>query len=147
MVIINDNGSRLTESQVADLESRIGLPLPDDYRRFLLENNGGSPTPDVIKVNGIQGSETDLGVFFGIDRSIESENIEWNLHVMSDRVGRPLMPIADDSGGNVFFLSLSGHDRNSIYYHYFWGPGADGELYLVATSFTSFLEKIRQLEN
>lgn len=85
MVILNDNGPRLTESQVADLESRIGLPLPDDYRRFLLENNGGSPTPDVISGNGVQGSETDLQVFFGINRTIDSDNIESTMHVMSDR--------------------------------------------------------------
>lgn len=27
--------------QVADLEHRLGIPLPPDYRRFLLEYNGG----------------------------------------------------------------------------------------------------------
>lgn len=147
MVIINDNGPRLTESQVAVLESLIGLPLPDDYRRFLLENNGGSPTPDAIDVNGIQGSETDVRVFFGINRDIEAHDIEWRMHIMSDRIGRRLLPIACDSGNNVFFLSLSGHDRDSVYYHDFWGPGADDELHLVATSFRSFLEKIMPFEN
>lgn len=30
-----------SEKQVADLENRLGVPLPPDYRRFLLENNGG----------------------------------------------------------------------------------------------------------
>jgi hypothetical protein len=30
-----------TEKQVADLEEKIGISFPDDYRQFLLEFNGG----------------------------------------------------------------------------------------------------------
>ena len=147
MVIIRKTGPRLSVSQIADLESRIGTPLPDQYRQFLLENNGGRPAPDIVDVDGIPGASTDLQVFFGISRDIESSNIDWNIDARSDQVDRRLLPIACDSGGNIFFVSLTGSDRDSVYYHFFWGPGGDGELHLVATSFASFLEKIRPLED
>ena len=147
MIIIDDKGPQLSTSQVAELEARIGFSLPDHYRRFLLENNGGTPTPDTVDVNGIQGSPTDLRAFFGINQDIEAHNIEWMADIMSDRIERRLIPIAYDSGGNVFCLSLSGVDRDSVYYYdeNYWH--VTNRLHLVATSFASFLEKIRQFEN
>jgi hypothetical protein len=36
-------GPPLTPEQIARLEAQLGAALPDDYRRFLLESNGGIP--------------------------------------------------------------------------------------------------------
>jgi uncharacterized protein (TIGR02996 family) len=38
-------GPRLTAEHLDDLERRLGVPLPPDYRGFLLTYNGGMPTP------------------------------------------------------------------------------------------------------
>jgi hypothetical protein len=37
------SGPPLTPAKIAKLEAQLGAPLPDDYRRFLLESNGGTP--------------------------------------------------------------------------------------------------------
>jgi hypothetical protein len=38
-----------TEEQVADLEKRLGIAFPDDYRQFILSYNGGYfSEPDII---------------------------------------------------------------------------------------------------
>lgn len=38
-----------SEQQVAELEQRIGITFPEDYRQFLLQHNGGYFTePDII---------------------------------------------------------------------------------------------------
>lgn len=44
-VEFTDHSPLVTEAAVASLERQIGIPLPDDYKRFLLEVNGGTPDP------------------------------------------------------------------------------------------------------
>jgi hypothetical protein len=39
---------------------RIGMILPEQYRQFLLEFNGGTPTPDTVNVEGLPGGSADV---------------------------------------------------------------------------------------
>lgn len=45
--IIHDSNKygKLTERRLAKLEKQLGVRLPDDYRAFMLEHNGGRPEP------------------------------------------------------------------------------------------------------
>ena len=56
---------KATEKQIKDLENRIGCNLPDEYRNFLITNNGGQPNPDCVRVPGYAtwrraGSDLDI---------------------------------------------------------------------------------------
>ena len=42
----------MTEREVRRFESRIGFDLPQDFRTFLLETNGGVPDTTVFPVPG-----------------------------------------------------------------------------------------------
>ena len=81
----------LKERDVANLEASLGVSLATSYRQFLLDNNGGSPVPDGIDVPVI--GETDVQVFFGIGRTIESSCISWNLYTLRERLLDRLVPI------------------------------------------------------
>ena len=41
---LENAGPPLTADQIAAMESQLGASLPDDYRQFLLQTNGGKPT-------------------------------------------------------------------------------------------------------
>ena len=43
---MSKSGPHLSENDINDLESQLGLRLPEDYRRFMLEHNGGWPEVD-----------------------------------------------------------------------------------------------------
>ena len=138
MIEINEQGQPISEVDIALLEDEFGTRLPDAYRRFLLLNNGGTPSPDVVDVAAISGSPTDVQVFFGIGRHIESSDLFWNLRLIEDRYpGRHILPIACDSGGNLFCLGTS---KNVVYCDM---SDSAGTLYEVAPNFDAFLNKIR----
>ena len=37
-------GPALAPQRLAELEQQLGAPLPEDYRQFLLQSNGGIPS-------------------------------------------------------------------------------------------------------
>jgi hypothetical protein len=151
MARIEQAGRALSEKDIVALEQRIGCRLPESYRRFLLENNGGVPTPDMdtIDIEHLLGSSTNVQVFFGIDTPVESSNIEWNIRSLEGRISSQLLPIASDSGGNIFCISLSESDFGGVVYCDFdpsWHLG--GPIYYrVAPDFDSFLARIRSLDD
>lgn len=154
MVRIEEPGRALSEDDVVALEQRIGCRLPESYRRFLLENNGGRPTPDMdtIDIENLPESPTGVDVFFGIDDAVECCTIEWNLRTLDGRISKELLPIARDGFGNRFCISLSKRDFGSVVYcDFYHGLGfhvADSALYYtVAPDFDGFLERIRSLED
>jgi hypothetical protein len=150
MVAIKDPGPKLSEYDISALEKRIGATLPEGYRRFLLEFNGGIPTPymQVVDVEGLEGGSTDVQVFYGIDDASPSGSIEWHLNTLVERLPEGLVPIAGDSGGSDFCLSVREHDRGAVVFcdlqSVAFDYEHDPEFYPVAPDFDTFLNKMYQ---
>jgi len=141
MRYLDNGGPRLRENDLDDFEKDANIILPAEYRSFLLRHNGGLPSPDVIDVKGAPGSPTDVQVFFGIGRPVESSDLQWNRRTFVERLPSKWLPIARDSGGNLFCLSVSGPDAGSVMY-----VDLDQALpgfYFVARSVDEFLDKLR----
>jgi cell wall assembly regulator SMI1 len=146
MIRIRAQGPRLSEEDVTHFEKRIGSPLPEPYRRFLLENNGGRTTPDTIHVEGLPGSPTDIKVLFSIGSPEETNDLLWNREMFTGRIPDRFLPIASDSGGSRFCVSLSGSDRGSVVFCLLTFTEDDGTIYFVASDFDDFLSKIVPFE-
>ena len=149
MTTTKDCGPQLSELDIFRLETLLKVRLPTEYKEFLLTKNGGRPIPDVIVVPGIPGSEADVQELFGLNRSEESSCIEWNLNTLAERLEEGLLPIACDSGGSIFCLSLRPADFGAVLYcdlqSVFADYGSSPDFYAVAPSFASFLTKLRPL--
>ncbi len=147
MTTIEEPGPSLTDGDVAALEARLGKRFPAPYRRFLLANNGGVPVPNTADVPRFHQSPTDLQVFYGIGRDIESSCINWNIDTLKERLHPQHVPIACDSGGNVFCLSLRPADEGAVIYcdleAVFCDYGKAAPTYRVATDFDQFLSGLR----
>ena len=75
-----------TEKQVADLERRIGVSLPEDYRKFILDYNGGYFS-EAMMVPPTEGCPLhDLDSLFGIGATHASSELasEQDLAVFDD---------------------------------------------------------------
>lgn len=141
MITINQRGPDIDETQVARLETDITGPLPAAYRAFLLAYNGGSPKPNIVAVGDAPDGPTDIQTFFGLNRPTQSSNILWNLTNFDiDVQGHKLLPIACDSGGNLFMIETA-RDPYLVFY-YDW-TNEEPTLYEVAPGFDEFLAGVR----
>jgi len=145
-MLIENCGPKIEFRDIAALELELSAGLPDSYREFLLRYNGGTPTPDTVDVPGAPGTPTDVQVLFGIGRSVESSDLEWNLSLVAERcIGFRVLPIACDSGGNLFCLKVERGVAAEVIYCDLHAP--DCVSYRVAPSFEQFISKLRPLEH
>jgi cell wall assembly regulator SMI1 len=144
----------INAKQLDDLESILGLKLPQDYRQHLLQHNGGQCSP-----NG----------FTFLEKEKQSEScIDWflaiydgkydNLHKYIDiykidekRLPTHIVPIAHDPGGNLICISCGSGDYGAVY---FWDHEKEvdystaddsnySNLFLIAPSFTLLIDGLK----
>ena len=95
----------------------------------------------MVDVKSLDSSPTDLQVFFGIDRSVESSTLAWNRRMFAGRIPAALLPIACDSGGNLFAVSLSPENLDEVYYVDLGVEPA--EVYLVSSDVQALFASLR----
>jgi hypothetical protein len=106
-------GPQVTDAQIRAFERSYGHPLPDDYRQFLLDVNGG-------RLNRAN-REFDLGV---VNRLFSLDDTDDDERDLADRATwtRPTLPSPDllfighDDGGNQLLLALAGEHRGEVWY-------------------------------
>jgi hypothetical protein len=97
-----------SEQQVADLELRIGIPLPPDYRQWLLEYNGGFFTePDIAPPSPACPLDR-LTVMAGINATHPSAELcapgGFTPATFDDNDPPQILPIGYTMMGNLLFL-------------------------------------------
>jgi hypothetical protein len=145
MVRIIEQGPKIAEIQVASLAKKLGASLANDYKIFLLENNGGRPKPDIIDIEGLAGTPTDVQEFFAIGGEIEASELSGQLNFIRECCpDQHVLPIACDSFGSLFCLKVIGGVASSIVFCDLSNQSRN--FYDVAPTFTEFLNKIREWE-
>ncbi len=140
---------------IAEFEVRWGVVLPAEYKAFLLQSNGGMPTPDCFVVPGFHGQGSSLNSFYGIHNGREHHQLDRACETYEDRVPADLIPIASDACGNNICIGWKGEREGKVY---FWDHedelDEDGDfvqdyrnVYLVANSLQEFLDNLMTLED
>ncbi len=155
----------LTEDRLAKLEAKLKTRLPEDYRSFLLQYNGGRPNRQRFLFTGenYNGEEQEsiLEWFFAVHDQPYDEDAEWEDngdddfmpdfaqpldHVLeefrSETEEADTLPIGRDPCGNLIALGLSDERAGKVYFY-------DYEIDLptqLASSFTEFLEELLPTE-
>lgn len=147
MEIINANPfGALSQNRLEEFEKQIQSRLPQDYRDFLLQYNGGQPAPSFFWIVPEEdGSEVER--FYGIhDQTWHS----LETYVGEQRYGIPssLLPIADDGTSNFVCIDISTDHYGEVYFidhelHEF-DPGSTEGITKLANAFSEFL---RLLDN
>lgn len=148
---ITKAGTPLSPAMLARAEARLGFKLPGNYIAFLRVSNGGRPIPDIVPTSSFPGSAaTDLRQFYSIDATLDCYDLVKGYEVWLRDSPANLLPIACDSGGSVFCLSVRSDDIGKVYYwdwhreqhpvrtRYPW-------IYPIADSLEEFLDSFREL--
>ena len=132
-----------TEQQIADLERRIGVALPQDYREFILGYNGGYfDEPNIVPV--IEGCPRDgLDSLFGIGSTHPSSELasEFYLDLFDDNYPVEVLPIGGTPLGALILLITHPEDRGAIMLKV-----AFGDSYFLARGIDGFFERLREPE-
>jgi len=162
--------SPMGEAEIAALEDRLAVRLPDVYRSFLA-THGASCFSQYVDFNPAKAlpstlSSTGRGhfsLFFGASDAGEGGiyGLERNRRLYAGRMPETLLPIGEDGGGGLICLGVSGAERGKVYY---WDhldePGTQEEyledfgkpmppeirfqnVHLVAESFADFLHRLQ----
>jgi len=137
----------LSSADLASLEQRLRIKLPDDYRAFLLRHNGGVPERAGFRFKDDPDPDSGsmvnrfLAVYDG-----RYDNFEQTFQTFKGREPRlpaELVPIARDPGGNVICIATAGPNTGAVY---FWDHEREGNrpsydnIHLIANNFEEFLE-------
>ena len=120
--ILRSVGNKISLSDIENFEMQYNIIIPNEYKEFLLKNNGGSPenflfTTEFDEVqpgnSEVKKQATDIERFFSLrELFFEYEDI-----IDDDYIESKYIPIARTSFGNLILLSAENHsDSGKVYF-------------------------------
>ena len=142
---------KLRDEVLAELEQKLQVRLPQQYKEFLRKYNGGKPVPNVFAIKGNPyDSRGMIQHFLGVSEG-NYRDILKQATVFRDRVPSDLLPVARDPGGSLICLAVSGENYGKIYFWDREDEVEEGEepdyrnVYFIANSFDELLENLTTL--
>ena len=133
-----------TEAQLADLERSIDIVLPEDFRKFVLEYNGGYFIEPEITPVGPGCPQDALKFMSGIGASRDTAELgeSSTIDLFEDNRPPKIVPIGYTTMGGLIILDTApGEGRGEIYY-----KQAFGEVYWMAEGIEQFFALLREPE-
>lgn len=152
MTLIN-SAEKLSAEDITEFENEAGIKFPDDYKAFMLESNGGTPKEDWLydffdEVTEAENTSV-IREFFSLlqDESVKMRNLRkiYDIMTYEETIPADMLPIADDSGGNVIGISLNKDDFGYVYFiNHEYDDLDTGYLVKskIAESFSAFLDSL-----
>ncbi|WP_206911961.1 hypothetical protein IGL98_000225 [Enterococcus sp. DIV0840] len=143
MIKLNQFGVT-TKEKINELENKYNLILPDDYKTFLLSNNGGIVEKD--ESNGVFVEDINeqiiIDVFYGVDTGQEKANINYWMDSLLEDLLEDTVIIGDDIIQGLILIICSGENAGVYYWddaYNFDGSDEEVNTYWIADSFTDFI--------
>jgi hypothetical protein len=92
---------KLQVQDIVDFEEANDIKLPEDYKQFLIEHNGGRPFPCISPI-----VKSDVQWIYGMVQEPYYASLFQHLAMFQGRIPSWYFPIANDSGGNLYLMSL-----------------------------------------
>lgn len=131
---MHDIGKKINNEEILKLEKKINGKLSDEYKDFLLENNGGYVDDYLVTSKFIENDSTASEKYYQSTSPDRFYNIDELLEEYEDNIYDPVLPdgyisIAYDTGGNQIVICIDdSSDNGKIYF-------ANHELYDSLTGF------------
>ena len=112
----------IQDEDIVRAERILGCTLPEEYRRFLLKENGGRPS---LEAFNIQWNDNPVGdgwgaslihFFLSIHDGDYSNLIEYNNVDFKGRIPKDTVAIAYDQGGNLLLMGVGESNRGKIFF-------------------------------
>jgi hypothetical protein len=140
---------------IANLEKKLNICFPEDYKQHLLKYNGGHPIKDGYPLieyidNDPNDNSADIAWFLAIYNGEHNNFLrDYNtFKIWQKRMPDELVSIGCGSGGDQICISVKGNNYGKVY---FWNHDwecEEGEepdysnVHLIANSFTDFINSL-----
>lgn len=132
-------------SDLIEVESKIGYQLPEEYKSFLLKNNGGRPVLDGVRYENEHFDY--VAFFYAIRGEMYHDDLARQISEHKDMIPGGYLPIGESPGGDVFCISLKEPNKGSIFHWDHEEANYDGQpweynMTNLSPSLTAFLEEL-----
>lgn len=133
----------LSLEELTDFENTNQIELPEDYKKFLLDYNGGKPLKAKLKTPA-----TVVTYILGMHNGDYYASLYKHINQFLNRLPLSTFPIATDPFGNLFIMSLHPDNYGQVF---FWEHEGEPEVQdghyvdnvsYVALSFADFIKKL-----
>ena len=145
----NTSTAEATDAIISAFENKNNIKLPDLYRQFLKQTNGGRPDRDKYPIVGLANNPFGgIQTFFGFNKLCDVDNLSNNYDFYSDKIPHGVLLIAGNGGGDYVCLDLRSGKERVVFWdnRHFWGTGEwrEIDLYRIADNFAEFTRALRQ---
>lgn len=123
-------------TRLSELEQKIGVSLPSDYKCFLGHHNATDEAGLYVATNPEYWGVRSL---FELDNGSKDHQIDEIYRLVGDVLPSHSLPIADDWAGNLYLLICSGAQAGSVVWWNHERDSNDFSVQEVANSFPAFL--------
>lgn len=122
-LVLKNSWTNASERMFGRVESKFNITFPEEYRNFLLKQNGGQPSPSTFLVGNTKHK---LSLFFSIGGKPEMDisnrhknhisyvNARFSTEEREDYDG--FLTIAEDDQSNPIFIGTKGDSEGRIYF-------------------------------
>ena len=130
-----------SEAQVSELEQRIAIALPDEYRHFVLEFNGGYFNRPEITPVGDGCPLATLACLFGIGASHPTAELATpsDMVLFDDNDPPVIVPIGSTGMGGLIILTTDPEGPGEIFF-----KQAFGNFYFLTENLEDFFDLLRE---
>ena len=149
MTIKLDKFGFSNNGEILMLENEFEVVLPEDYKSFLLQENGGRNTAyrykNLVRIPQVS-EEINIDVMFGVSTNVKNGDIkQWTSEYQDDLFPNSII-IGDTIQHGFIVFWLSKDDNAGIYYYddtyEFASSTDDMNTYFLANSFSEFLNMV-----
>jgi SMI1 / KNR4 family protein len=149
MTIKLDKFGFANNGEILMLENEFEVVLPEDYKSFLLQENGGRNTAyrykNLVRIPQVS-EEINIDVMFGVSTNVKNGDIkQWTSEYQDDLFPNSII-IGDTIQHGFIVFWLSKDDNAGIYYYddtYEFASSTDNmNTYFLANSFSEFLNMV-----
>lgn len=135
VVSANPHGE-LNLAELDAFEKALGCSLPDSYRSYLIQFNGGKFKNDIVPITD---DATRIHHMYGLHKGPEYSRL---LIGRPPDLSRDYLAICDDAFGNHFLIKLRGDSTGGIFFIDYEENDSSHALIPIADNFAAFVERM-----
>lgn len=146
-IIFEESIEHATNEDIEAFEATFHFTLPQAYRQFLLQYNGGMPGENIFDYQD-EYALTSSTVRLFLTLGLGPDSLGHYLEIYASRIPQNALPIAYDDGGNLICLIFESQGTSVV----FWNHEQEGEefektvFFFVSENFEAFCQGLHSNE-